>query len=62
MLTFIYRFWYLSHGLKVFERNALDLVEVKPVEMTLFGNATSTDDATCEKWLDEMRRLGQAGA
>ena len=61
MPTFIYRYWYRSHGLKWFERNALNLAGIRPVRTTLFGSSTSADDATRAKWLDQMRALGRAG-
>ncbi|MEI2384971.1 NAD(P)H-dependent oxidoreductase [Breoghania sp. JC706] len=59
MPSLLYRFWYRAHGLKWFERNALNLAGIAPVRKTLFGGATSVDDTTRAKWLEKMRELGR---
>ncbi|AXS41842.1 NAD(P)H-dependent oxidoreductase [Breoghania sp. L-A4] len=58
MPAFIYRWWFLAHGLRGFERNILRFVGIKPVRETLFGMVDGVSDATRKGWLEKMRKLG----
>jgi putative NADPH-quinone reductase len=49
------------HSLKSLERNILKFAGISPVRESLFGTVENTTDATRQKWLKEMQRLGSAG-
>ena len=57
----IYRIWFLSHGLAGMRRGILNFVGISPVRETLFGMVANASDATREKWIGQMRELGQRG-
>lgn len=58
MPAFVYRFWFLGHGLAGMRRNILGFVGLKPVRETLFGMVEAGGDEKRRKWIDEIRRLG----
>jgi putative NADPH-quinone reductase len=59
MPAFFYRLWYFAHGIAGLRRNILNFVGISPVRETLFGNVEGADAATRERWLAQMRRLGE---
>lgn len=60
MPSFVYRWYFLAHGIKSLERGILKLVGIKPVRRTLVGSVESLGDAGVRRWLNAMRRLGAA--
>lgn len=58
----VFRIWFLGHGVKSLERSILAVVGVKPIRETLFGNVEAVGDATRQKWIARMRRLGARAA
>lgn len=56
----VFRWIYLAHGVKSFERNALNFVGIRPVRTTLIGSVDSMDDAGRARWHAQMRGLGRA--
>jgi len=56
----IFRWFYLAHGVKSFERNALNFVGIKPVRTTLIGSVDRMDDAARSGWHARLRDLGRA--
>jgi putative NADPH-quinone reductase len=60
MPAFLYRLWFLGHGIAGMRRNILNFVGIKPVRETLFGLAGSSQKSRAG-WIARMRRLGQAG-
>jgi putative NADPH-quinone reductase len=59
MPAFVYRWYFMAHGLRALERNILNFVGIKPVRESLFGSVGSGGPERKRKWLDEMRGLGQ---
>ncbi|MCQ9376173.1 NAD(P)H-dependent oxidoreductase [Methyloversatilis sp. XJ19-13] len=60
MPALMFRLVYLAHGVKSFERNALNFVGIRPVRTTLIGSVDSMDDAGRARWHAQMRGLGRA--
>lgn len=58
MPAFVYRLWFLGHGLAAMRRNILGFVGLKPVRETLFGMVEAGGDDKRRKWIEEVRRLG----
>jgi putative NADPH-quinone reductase len=56
-----YRWWFFGHGLKGLERSILNFVGIRPVRQSLFGMVETASDATRQRWLERMRRLGARG-
>ena len=61
MPAFLYRLWFLGHGIAGMRRNILNFVGVRPVREALFGLA-GADKARRASWIDRMRKLGERGA
>jgi putative NADPH-quinone reductase len=59
MPGWIYRVWFLSHGLRVLERNILRFCGIRPVRSSLVGMVEGSP-ARRGRWLARMRRLGAA--
>lgn len=59
MPAFAYRWWFGAHSLKALERNILHFSGVSPVSHTLFGMVEAFRPPRHERWLKEMRMLGQ---
>lgn len=57
----IYRWWYGGYALKLLKRNILHFLGIKPVRHTLYGMIGTSKPEQREKWLEDMRALGQAG-
>lgn len=57
----IYRWWYGGYALKLLKRNILHFLGIKPVRHTLYGMISTSKPEQREKWLEDMRALGQAG-
>lgn len=62
MPVLAYRLWFGAHSLKSLERNILKFAGISPVKESLFGMVENVGDDKHRQWLDQMRRLGQAGA
>lgn len=61
MPAMAYRLWFLSHGLRGFERNVLKLVGIRPIRETLFGMVEGVSAEKRAGWVEEMRALGRKG-
>ena len=59
MPSFVYRLWFLSHGIAGMRRSVLRFAGINPVRETLFGMVAGSSDATRAKWIGQMRKLGQ---
>jgi putative NADPH-quinone reductase len=57
--AFIYRWYFMAHGLRALERNILNFVGIKPVRESLLGSVGSGGAARRLKWLAKMRSLGE---
>jgi putative NADPH-quinone reductase len=57
----IYRFAMDAGALKALERAVLGLSGFKPVRHTVLGGVESVGDDRRQAWLEEVRRLGEAG-
>ncbi len=57
MPALAYRFFFLSHSLKSFERNILKFAGVRPVRSTIIGSV-DRGLAYRQEWLETIRRLG----
>ncbi len=62
MPAFLYRLWYLGHGVAGMRRNILNFVGIGPVRETLYGMVETAGDAKRRKWIAAMRRLGARAA
>lgn len=60
MPAFVYRFFFLAHGLRNLTRNILNYAGVGPVRATLIGSIKGMDGATAGKWLATVSALGRA--
>ena len=58
----IYRWWFRGHALKLLTRNILHFIGIKPVRATLCGMIATSKPARRERWLAEMRTLGEKAA
>jgi putative NADPH-quinone reductase len=60
MPAFIFRLWFLSHGLRALERGVLGFTGIRPVRSSVIGGVETIGDAKRRAWLDAMRALGRA--
>lgn len=59
MPAFVYRWYFLAHSLKSFERNILRFSGIGPIRETLIGNVEGAGISRRQKWLYHMRELGR---
>lgn len=62
MPGFIYRWWFMAHGVRRLSRSVFGFVGFSPVRETLFGMAAGASEAKRAKWLEQMRELGRKAA
>ena len=62
MPAFVYRWFFLSHSLRSFERNILKFCGIKPIRTSLIGLVDSESDRARRKWLQRMREFGRAAS
>jgi len=62
MPAWLYRWFYLGHGVRVLSRSILALCGVAPVRISLYGPVDSVRPATRQGWLKEMEMLGRDAA
>jgi putative NADPH-quinone reductase len=60
MPAFVYRWWFLAHGVKALTGGILGFGGIGPVRTSYLGMVEAAGEATRARWLAEMRRLGQA--
>lgn len=60
MPAFLYRLWFLGHGIAGMRRNILNFVGISPVRETLYGMVEGGKPEKRVGWLKEMRDLGAA--
>jgi putative NADPH-quinone reductase len=61
MPSFWYRFFYLAHSLRSFERNLLKFVGIGPIRTTLIGGVGNLPPENAKAWLSTLERLGRDG-
>ena len=61
MPAWLYRYFYLAHGLKSLERNILRFSGIRSIGETLIGSVEAIDDSARKKWLAKIRLLGNRG-
>lgn len=61
MPAFVYRWWFMSHGLRRISRGVLGFVGFAPVRETLFGMVANANEARRAAWIAAMRRTGRKG-
>ncbi|MEP0520537.1 MAG: NAD(P)H-dependent oxidoreductase [Hyphomicrobiales bacterium] len=59
MPSIAFRWFFLAHSLKSFERNILKFCGIKPVRHTLIGSISTMDDRARKKWLLRLEKLGR---
>jgi putative NADPH-quinone reductase len=59
MPAFVYRLYFLSHGVAGLRRSILRFVGFKPVRTTLIGLVTMGSDDKRRKWLARVREFGR---
>ncbi len=57
----VYRWFFFAHSLKSLQRNILGFCGIKPARATVIGKVEGMTEQQRAGWLDEMRRLGEAG-
>jgi putative NADPH-quinone reductase len=57
-----YRYWYGAHALKLLRRNILAFVGIRPVRDTLFGMVASSTQESRDRWIAQVKALGQLAA
>ncbi|MGD8812288.1 MAG: NAD(P)H-dependent oxidoreductase [Thioalkalispiraceae bacterium] len=62
MPAWFYRCYFRAHSLKNLERNILGLCGIAPIKSNLFGLIENRSEKQRNKWLNQMRALGQAAA
>lgn len=61
MPALIYRWFFLAHSLKSFERNILAFCGIGPIKASVIGSIEGLTDRQRAKWLTKIGRLGRAG-
>jgi putative NADPH-quinone reductase len=61
MPAFLYRLWFLGHGIAGMRRNILNFVGISPVRETLYGMVEGGKAEKQAGWLKEMHDLGAEG-
>ena len=59
MPAFLYRWYFLAHGLKTLERNILRFVGIAPVRSTVLGGIGQRSRESIARALDEVKALGR---
>jgi putative NADPH-quinone reductase len=62
MPGFVYRLWFMNHGIAALRRGILNFVGIKPVRESLYGMVDQSSDSRRRKWLNEVRQLGGRAA
>ncbi len=62
MPAFVYRLYYLSHGLSATRRNILKFTGFGPVRTSVIGAAEAEGRRHRQAWLDRMRHFGARAA
>lgn len=62
MPAFVYRWWFMAHGVRRVSRSILGFVGFSPVRETLIGMVGDASEARRAKWLADMREMGRRGA
>jgi putative NADPH-quinone reductase len=62
MPSFVYRLWFMNHGIAALRRGILNFVGIKPVRDSLFGMVGNAGESKCRKWLKQVKQLGSRGA
>lgn len=58
MPGWFYRWYYGAHALKLFKRNVLHFIGIKPVHATIFGMVEAAGDEKRRVWLREVEAMG----
>ena len=61
MPAFVYRWWFMAHGVRRLSRSILGFVGFSPVRETMFGMVSTATEATRAKGLAQMRAVGFKG-
>lgn len=61
MPAFLYRWYFLAHGLKGIERSILGFCGIHPIAETLIGTVEADPECNRNKWLPRLRELGRLG-
>lgn len=59
MPAIAYRWFFLAHSLKSFERNILKFCGIKPVRQTLIGSISAIEDGARKGWLAKLEKFGR---
>jgi putative NADPH-quinone reductase len=59
MPAWLYRWYFLAHGLRGLERNVLRFCGIGKIRESLIGLVESQNSKARAKWLTKMRRFGQ---
>ncbi|ASY65200.1 putative NADPH-quinone reductase (modulator of drug activity B) (plasmid) [Sinorhizobium sojae CCBAU 05684] len=62
MPAFVYRLWYLGHGIAGMRRGILNFVGIKPVREKLYGMVEGVSASKREQWIAEMHKLGASAS
>jgi putative NADPH-quinone reductase len=59
MPGWIYRAWYLSHGIKAFEQGILHFVGIRPTHVTIVGSIEAMSESQRKRCLAKIESLGR---
>lgn len=62
MPAFVYRLWYLGHGIAGMRRGILNFVGIRPVRETLLGMVEGVSASKREQWLIKLEKLGASAS
>jgi len=62
MPSFVYRWWFGTHALKVLEHNILRFVGAGPVRTTIHGSIEAVGDEKRRAWLQNAEAIGRQAA
>ncbi|MCP8938274.1 NAD(P)H-dependent oxidoreductase [Alsobacter sp. SYSU M60028] len=62
MPAFVYRWFYMAHGVQALKRSILNFVGISPVRVTYLGGVGGASASAREGWLARMRELGRSAA
>jgi len=61
MPAFIYRWYFLAHGVRGMKRGILGFCGIRPVRETFIGSVETCSPARRTRWLARLHELGRAG-
>jgi len=61
MPAFVFRWYFMAHGIRSLERNILKFCGISAIRETLIGMVGAKENAARLRWLEKVRALGRGG-